>query len=63
MCPHSLIGSPDRCSQCAAYPNVRKVTLIDSRILIDAQPVGRNEDPMGRRRYGRAGGRRRRPRL
>ena len=62
MCPHSSHDTPDRCSQClGATPRI--VTLIDSRVLIDAQPVGRNEDPMGRRRYGRAGGRRKRPRL
>lgn len=38
-CPHSLHGSPDRCSQCRADAAVRVVTQLGDVLLVDGQPL------------------------
>lgn len=39
-CPHSLHGSPDRCSQCLGYP-AKRVANVGPIVTIDAQPTER----------------------
>ena len=58
-CPHSLIGSPDRCSQClGATP--RRVTLAGPSLTVDGAPADKHEPD---RSYYVRGGKRRRTRL
>jgi hypothetical protein len=56
-CPHSLIGSPDWCSQCRGA-TVRRVDA--SGATIDGQPVPKRDQE--ERHYFVRGGRRKKPR-
>ena len=57
-CKHSLIGSPDRCSQCLGVVP-RRVALDGSEVTVDGAPVKKHEPD---RSYYVRGGKRRRSR-
>jgi hypothetical protein len=57
-CPHSLIGSPDWCSQCRGA-TVRRVSIVGPEVTIDGEPVERRDRNC---EYYARGGRRRRTR-
>ena len=59
-CPHSLIGSPDRCSQCIGHTPIRRVQISGPSVTVDGEPVEREDKK--RRDYFVRGGKRRRPR-
>lgn len=56
-CKHSLIGTPDRCSQCIGHSPVRRVSLDGTAITIDGEPVAKHEPD---RSYFVRGGKRKR---